>query len=158
MIATVRDPFERFLSSYDEVFVRHLGRPWEIPVKYRFSSLQFYGISYPEYERLFNTKVLDKAFEDFVTDYDGQQVFDTHLQLQHVGIEKYNVKLFGSLPWIMDNVLQPLIPNKTLTYIRGRAYPRRFNSYNITQTIIKKICWLVREDLKIIKSSKCQNH
>lgn len=146
MIATLRDPYKRFMSSYDEAFVRHLGRPRDVPVRYRFPFLQFDGLTYPEYEKLFNTKVLDQAFEDFVMDYDGKQVFDTHLQLQHTGIEKYGVKLYGSLSWIMDNVLQSLVPDKELEYIKGRAYPRRFNVNNLTDKTIEKICWLVRED------------
>lgn len=116
IIATVRDPYRRFLSSYDEMFVRHLGRPQSIPVQFRRFAVRFRNITYPEYEALFNSPKLDQAFEDFVEDYDGVTPFDVHLSSQYDAVRMYQIQRYGPIAEMFPNV----------ELIKGRAYSRRF--------------------------------
>lgn len=145
-IATVRDPYKRFLSSYDEMFVRRLGKLDNIPPQYRDFMRAFDGFEYKQYEQIFNTKPFDDAFETFVDSYDGMNPFDVHLMAQKDAIQKYNIEIFADLNTILKRVLQPLVPDKKLEYIKGRAYPRRFNVDKIKPKTKKKICQLVKDD------------
>lgn len=160
MIAIIRDPFKRFLSSYDEMFVRRLGNPGLIPKEYRRFAYKFKGMAYNDYEKIFLSEKLDEAFRVFVDDYDNKNVFDVHLSNQYSIISKYDSVVFGDLNYIKDVILSPLVKHKKLEYIRGRAYPRRFNVDNIDQKTIQKICELTVNDyccLNIKIPKKC-NH
>ena len=144
LIATIRDPYKRFLSSYDEVFVRRLGRPFSIPQRYRRFMMPFDGIKYTEYEKLFNSPTLDSAFVEFVEDYDGEKAFDVHLTKQKDVVLKYGIKTYGSLSDIKKLVLDSIDPS--MQYIHGRAYKRRFNVDKIPLKTQAKICKLVKDD------------
>jgi len=146
VIAIVRDPYKRFLSSYDEMFVRKLGKGKLIPRQYRNFMKPFEGYKYKDYEKRFNTKELDDAFKAFVDSYDGRQVFDVHLMTQISAIKKYNVKTYTDINTMFKDIIKPLLNDHTAELIRGRAYPRRFNVDQIELKTQKKICTLVKED------------
>lgn len=161
IIAIVRDPYKRFLSSYDEMFVRQLGKPQGIPKQYNEFMQPFEGFEYKQYEKLFNTQALDDAFATFVDHYDGIQPFDVHLMNQNDAIMKYNVTTFADINTIVENVLQPYVPEKKLKLIRGRAYPRRINVDKIQENTKRKICKLVEKDyccLDLPITNACSNY
>lgn len=158
-VAIVRDPFDRFLSSYDEMFVRHVGRPITIPPMYRKFALEYEGYSYANYSALFDTDVprLTRSFEQFVRDYDGVDVFDTHLQLQYKSIQHHGITVIKTIP-DMELYLAK-ISGKKIKFIHGRSYKRRFDVSALSQDTIDKICDLVYDDyieLGLSVHSNCQ--
>lgn len=113
-VATVREPLDRFISGYKEVLYRNdiygEAEEEEIPSEYsRF--LQFVqGKSVQEKQDLFQAEtptllqLKTNMFTTFVEDYDGENVFDRHLNSQTIklwdpygsGMAKYNVIMESS--------------------------------------------------------------
>ncbi len=155
---SVRNPLTRFYASYDESFVRKLGHPDLIPAKYRAYMEPMKGWEYKNYSALFDTvegvKFLTETFERFVRDYDGLGVFDIHLSLQMPMMwntnnncpHKFDV-IFGTKD--MDTAFADLaekVGSPPPKVIRGRSYPRRFNSSALSDATMQKICRLAAID------------
>eukprot|EP00924_Labyrinthula_sp_SR-Ha-C_P008250 maker-scaffold_11-snap-gene-7.5-mRNA-1 protein AED:0.05 eAED:0.05 QI:289/1/1/1/0.4/0.16/6/641/375 len=151
---SLRNPISRFYASYDEMFVRKLPYIDKIPEKYRSFMNHFRGWVYQNYSALFydddGVNLLTDTFEQFVHDYDGRKPFDEHLKLQMPSIVNHD-----GFPYRFDYVIDTkkmdeafveiaeLVGNsKDVRVIRGRSYPRRFNTSRLSTETMRKICEL----------------
>ncbi|CAK9021898.1 2-amino-3-carboxymuconate-6-semialdehyde decarboxylase (Picolinate carboxylase) [Durusdinium trenchii] len=99
-IVSTRNPVSRFYASYDETFVRVLGRPERVPRRYRRFAQPFDGFVYQNYSAMFDNPEgvakLTHSFENFVFDYDAREPFELHQNLQTPLL--YDFKLGDMLP------------------------------------------------------------
>ena len=168
-ITFVRPPLDRFMSSYEEVFIRHA--PWE-PGRKVPPQFDVFGKglkSYSDYQAVFCPPSLKldiktctfgpthedgsllAGFERFVEAYDGLTVFDVHLKLQSallsydngdpVGVDVLLNTSRAHEGWVKIGS-EHGIDNMEPFMVRGRAYPRRFNVSGVSDATKRKICRL----------------
>lgn len=148
-ISFVREPLNRFWSSYEEMIARNLDQRINIPEKFRgfVSDLP----NYKAYEALFTQpEALVKHCHRFVDDWDGLTVFDNHLTLQapllvhpSTGLAR-NISYLGEVPLVQESwdQLAELFGTPTLTAIKGRSYPRRMDIKFVDEDHTNRICQL----------------
>jgi len=157
-IVSVRNPLTRFFASYDEAFVRKLPSQHRIPLKYRKFMEPFQGWVYNDYAELFDdpagVRLLTKSFETFVRDYDGEIVYDEHLQLQAPQLWDNSQDKMFQFDLAFDtkeldakfHELAVRVNAPPPRVIRGRSYPRRFNTSALADVTYQKICRLAAID------------
>lgn len=155
-IVTIRNPLTRFFASYDEMFVRKLSDQDRMPPRYKRFFKPFRGWNYEKYRAFFETKhgrrALTKAFETFVEDFDMEHIFDTHLAPQTS--QMYANGKIVNFDYIIDTSemdagfekLAYLAGAPKPRIIHGRAYPRRFDTVELSKKTIQKICKLLATD------------
>mmetsp|Transcript_19778 Transcript_19778/g.25627 ORF Transcript_19778/g.25627 Transcript_19778/m.25627 type:complete len:368 (+) Transcript_19778:120-1223(+) len=150
---SLRNPLSRFYASYDEMHVRRLGKPDRIPAKYNAWMKDYKDWTYDQYKELFETKEgvrkITRSFEKFVNDYDGYHPFDVHLNLQAPALAHKNGKIYpfdiAFDTHDMGNALKDIakkVGAPPPEIIRGRSYPRRINTSDISPLTLRKICQL----------------
>lgn len=173
-MAVLRNPATRAFASYEEMFVRKLGNPDAIPSTTRRFMEPFRGWIYPNYSALFDTtdgvRKLNLAYEQFMEDWDGK-AFEMHLESQVA----YNVRRHAVDGKISSNHLNLVFDthsmeqsfayvaarvglSKTPKVIRGRAYPRRLNVSQVSDSAMQAMCRHYKEDfccLNYVLPSAC---
>jgi hypothetical protein len=159
-LVAVREPLHRFYSQYDEIFVRHLGRPRTVPRAYRAFAQPYDGWSYKKYDAFFRTEEgrenLTRSFKQFLRDYDGRTEFDEHIRMQVHHMWDTNAKEAFHFDRVvhlqrLEQALVDLAESVGLAgerpkLIWGRKYPRRFDVSQVTDDEIRKICTLAMVD------------
>lgn len=149
----MRNPTSRFYASYDEMFARRLNNGWKrVPKNLAAFSKPFNGWTYEKYSALFETKkgveLLTDTFELFVKDFTGYP-FDEHLTLQVPPISYSNgftipfdfIINTKDMNHMFDIIAERVNAPKP-EVIRGRSYPRRFNTSRLSKETMLKICHL----------------
>mmetsp|Transcript_32372 Transcript_32372/g.39843 ORF Transcript_32372/g.39843 Transcript_32372/m.39843 type:complete len:372 (-) Transcript_32372:1131-2246(-) len=150
---SLRNPLSRFFASYDEMHVRRLGKLNKIPANYNAWMKDYDGWDYDRYKELFETKEgvqkITRSFEKFVHDWDGVVPFDVHLMLQTPVISDSKGKIYpfdiAFDTHDMGNALKEIAHRVSAPepeIIRGRSYPRRINTSDVSTETKQKICRL----------------
>jgi hypothetical protein len=159
-LVAVREPLHRFFSQYDEVFVRHLGRPRSVPRAYRAFAQPYEGWPYKQYDAFFRTEEgrenLTRSFKQFLRDYDGRQEFDEHIRMQVHHMWDSSAKEAFHFDRVVDlkrleqafvDLAEAVgVAGERPKLIWGRKYPRRFDVTQVTDDEIRKICTLAKVD------------
>lgn len=158
-VAIVRDPISRFYAGYDEAFARVLNslQAGHDPIPDWLVTIWDGFPTYKEYEKNFNTAETLRRFEAFANLWDGRTVFDDHIRLQAPILADQNT----GLPFDMDylgevhdmvnswNGIGALVGQSVdteLSSIRGRTYPRRFNTKDVSDLTLQRVCRLAAID------------
>lgn len=193
MISFIREPLNRFYSSYDEAFFR-MGpwmekgeivwdkpqmRKWYQNVKHKIDPYPYLYEGFTEitdFRKMYCPKeVLDTGkflkcneydsiddgtllgrFERFVSDYDGIEPFDVHLNMQTTNLIYGNTgeplpitSLYNASDaergWQeVASAVGVTIPNDEMTH--GRHQSRRFNVKKVSEATQRKICSILALD------------
>jgi hypothetical protein len=193
MISFIREPLNRFYSSYDEAFFR-MGpwmekgeivwdkpqmRKWYQTVKHKIDPYPYLYEGFTEitdFRKLYCPKeILDTGkflkcneydsiddgtllgrFERFVSDYDGIEPFDVHLNMQTTNLIYGNTgeplpitSLYNASDaergWQeVASAVGVTIPNDEMTH--GRHQSRRFNVKKVSEATQRKICSILALD------------
>jgi Sulfotransferase family len=171
-VATVREPLDRFISGYKEIMLRrrvYFGHPdfdapdlEDLPTEY--SGFLTFLDRKTEAEKLAIFQAQDQEtqqlktqmFETFVQDYDGEHIFDRHLDSQTIklwdphglGMARYDyvmeaANLTQDLKILADWVGAPLYP----TDVKARSRTSdRLELESLHDETIQKICRLFALD------------
>mmetsp|Transcript_25583 Transcript_25583/g.48438 ORF Transcript_25583/g.48438 Transcript_25583/m.48438 type:complete len:422 (+) Transcript_25583:189-1454(+) len=158
-VSIVRDPLTRFYAGYDEAFARVLSELSEgrAPVA-DWLEVVWKGVrSYKEYERIFDTPETLRRFEAFVHTWEGRTVFNDHIRLQSPALADSASGLAHPMDYIGEtrsmvqawDAIGALVGKKvehSLSSMRGRSYPRRFNTSQVSFDAQRRICRLAAID------------
>lgn len=152
-----REPFSRFISSYQEALMRSLNDHKRVPRQY-FESLiipPFQQMKKRKYKRLFHNEtgreLLMNGLQTFVNAYDAERPFDGHLRLQIPRLTNQNTGRTFPLTAVfdthnMERDFESLGKMVNVTNVKViHAYNRgdyRLNTTHLNEEAKRKICQL----------------
>ena len=127
---------------------------------------------YKAYEKLFNTPETVRRFEAFVHLWDGRTLFNDHIRLQapvladvhtgaphpldYIGLTSEMVEAWDGIGALVGKSV-----DHRLSSMRGRTFPRRFNTSLVSEETQRRICRLAALDyccLNFALPEACQPH
>ena len=155
--AILRNPVSRFFASYEEMFVRRLGKLDLIPKKFRAFMKPYEGFEYKQYSAMFDDPAgvtqLTRTFEEFMGLWDGNP-FDNHLSLQVPSLADPITGRISGIDMVFDThkmeesfgEIAKRVGAAEPRIIKGRAYPRRMNVSDISAEAWRQLCRIAAVD------------